>query len=38
MTTEKSHDIADRIEERIKKEFPSVADIVVHIEPETMNH
>jgi cation diffusion facilitator family transporter len=38
MTTEKSHDIADRIEERIKKEFPSVVDIVVHIEPETMNH
>ena len=28
-----AHGIADRIEERIKKEFPAVVDIVVHIEP-----
>ncbi len=34
MTTEKSHGIADRIEEMIKREFPSVVDIVVHVEPE----
>lgn len=31
---EKAHSIADNIEEKIKKEFPSIIDIVVHIEPE----
>jgi divalent metal cation (Fe/Co/Zn/Cd) transporter len=36
MSTEKSHDIADSIEEKIKKEFPSVVDIIVHIEPATI--
>jgi cation diffusion facilitator family transporter len=35
LSTEKSHGIADHIEETIKREFPSVIDIVVHIEPET---
>lgn len=34
LSTETSHGIADRIEETIKQEFPSVIDIVVHIEPE----
>lgn len=34
MSIEDSHRIADSIEEKIKKEFPSVVDIVVHIEPE----
>jgi cation diffusion facilitator family transporter len=34
ISTEKSHGIADSIEETIKREFPSVIDIVVHIEPE----
>jgi len=34
MSIEASHRIADNIEEKIKKEFPSVIDIVVHIEPE----
>lgn len=34
ISTEKSHSIADSIEEKIKKNFPSVVDIVVHIEPE----
>lgn len=34
MSIENSHRIADIIEEQIKKEFPSVVDIVVHIEPE----
>lgn len=33
ITTEESHAIADRIEDTIKKEFPSVVDIVVHMEP-----
>jgi cation diffusion facilitator family transporter len=35
MSTEKSHSIADTIEDEIKKAFPSVIDIVVHVEPET---
>jgi cation diffusion facilitator family transporter len=34
LSTEESHRIADRIEETIAKEFPSVIDIVVHVEPE----
>lgn len=34
ITTEESHAIADRIEDTIKKEFPAVVDIVVHMEPE----
>ena len=34
LSTEESHRIADRIEETIAREFPSVIDIVVHIEPE----
>jgi cation diffusion facilitator family transporter len=34
LSTEKSHEIADSIEETIKREFPSVVDIVVHVEPE----
>jgi divalent metal cation (Fe/Co/Zn/Cd) transporter len=35
---EKAHEIADNIETTIKKEFPSVVDIVVHIEPDSINH
>jgi len=35
---EKAHEIADRIENEIKKEFPSVVDIVVHIEPDSIKH
>ncbi|MEW6067892.1 MAG: cation diffusion facilitator family transporter [Nitrospirota bacterium] len=35
---EKAHEIADNIEDKIKKEFPSIVDIVVHIEPETLKH
>jgi cation diffusion facilitator family transporter len=34
LSIEKAHGIADRIEESIKKEFPAVVDIVVHVEPE----
>jgi cation diffusion facilitator family transporter len=36
LSTEQAHIIADDVEKEIKKEFPSVVDIVVHIEPETM--
>jgi cation diffusion facilitator family transporter len=35
---EKAHEIADEIENEIKKEFPSVVDIVVHIEPDSIKH
>jgi cation diffusion facilitator family transporter len=35
---EKAHEIADKIEKEIKKEFPSVVDIVVHIEPDSISH
>ena len=38
LTTEKAHEIADRIETEIKKEFPSVVDIIVHIEPDSSEH
>jgi cation diffusion facilitator family transporter len=34
MPIEKAHKIADRVEETICKEFPSVIDVVVHVEPE----
>jgi cation diffusion facilitator family transporter len=35
LSIEKAHGIADSIEERIRKEFPAVVDIVVHVEPES---
>ncbi len=38
LSTAKAHEIADNIEKEIKKEFPSVVDIVVHIEPDTLKH
>ncbi len=38
LSTENAHRIADRIEKEIRKEFPSVVDIIVHIEPETLKH
>lgn len=34
LSAEKAHDISDSVEEKIKALFPSVADIVVHIEPD----
>ncbi len=34
ISTEKAHNIALNVEKEIKKEFPSVVDIIVHIEPE----
>lgn len=37
LSTEKAHEIADNIEKEIKKEFPSVVDIVVHIEPDSLS-
>ncbi|MBM4136767.1 MAG: cation transporter [Nitrospira sp.] len=38
LTTEKAHHIADTIERVIKKEFPNVVDIIVHIEPDSLQH
>ncbi len=38
LSIERAHEIADSIEEKIKKEIPSVIDIVVHIEPKEMEH
>lgn len=34
MPIENAHEIAGHVEAKIKEEFPSVVDIVVHIEPE----
>ncbi len=34
LPTEVSHGIADRIEQAVRDAFPSVVDIVVHVEPE----
>lgn len=34
LSVAQAHDIADEVEERLKEAFPSVADIVVHIEPD----
>jgi cation diffusion facilitator family transporter len=34
LTTERAHEIADSVEKKLKKEIPSIVDIVVHIEPE----
>lgn len=34
LSTEESHGIADNVEKKIKNDFPSVVDIIVHIEPE----
>ena len=34
MTTERAHDLAHAIEDRIKKEMSEVADVVIHIEPD----
>jgi cation diffusion facilitator family transporter len=35
MSIQKAHSVSDRIEELIKKEIPTVVDVVVHIEPKT---
>lgn len=38
LSAEKAHLIADRVEKKLKKEFPSIVDIMVHIEPDTLQH
>lgn len=38
LTVEDAHDIADRVEEKLKKKIPAIKDVVVHIEPgESVN-
>lgn len=34
ISVKEGHDIAERVEKIIKKEFPDVVDVVVHVEPE----
>ncbi len=34
ISVEKAHEIAERVESAIKERFPSVVDIIVHVEPE----
>lgn len=33
LSLQEAHDIADRVEERLKKEIPAIKDVVVHLEP-----
>ena len=35
--TQEAHELAHSVEEAIKKEFPSVIDVVIHIEPYPVN-
>lgn len=37
LSIEKAHEISDNVESAVKRKFPSVVDIVVHIEPEEKN-
>lgn len=34
LSLQEAHDIADRVEERLKKEIPAIKDVVVHVEPQ----
>jgi cation diffusion facilitator family transporter len=38
MPIEKAHGIAEIVEKRLKQEFPTIVDIIVHIEPDTVKH
>ncbi len=38
MSAENAHGVAERVEKRLKKEFPSIIDIIIHIEPDTVQH
>ncbi|MCX8033906.1 MAG: cation diffusion facilitator family transporter [Thermodesulfovibrio sp.] len=37
ISVKEGHDIAERVEKTIKKEFPDVVDVVVHVEPNRKN-
>lgn len=34
MTMQDAHDVAEKVEERIKSEMPDVIDVVIHLEPQ----
>ncbi|MFN3739055.1 MAG: cation diffusion facilitator family transporter [Thermodesulfovibrionales bacterium] len=36
LSLQDAHDIADKIEERLKREMPAIKDVVVHLEPAEM--
>ena len=38
MTTRRSHNLAHQVTDEIQKEFPDVADVVVHVEPQDHEH
>ena len=38
LSAENAHRITEKVERGLKKEFPSIIDIIVHIEPETVQH
>jgi cation diffusion facilitator family transporter len=38
MPIEKAHGIAEIVEKKLKKKFPSIVDIIVHIEPDSVQH
>ncbi|MGH7410129.1 MAG: cation transporter dimerization domain-containing protein [Candidatus Methylomirabilis sp.] len=35
LTVAKAHEIAHRVEASLKERFPELADMVVHVEPDT---
>ncbi|MCX7857765.1 MAG: cation diffusion facilitator family transporter [Deltaproteobacteria bacterium] len=37
ISIEEAHEIADKIEEKIKQEMPNIKDVVVHMEPKDRN-
>ena len=38
LSAENAHRITEKVERGLKKEFPSIIDIIVHIEPESVQH
>jgi divalent metal cation (Fe/Co/Zn/Cd) transporter len=34
MTTARAHTVAHQVEETVKREFPDVVEVVVHVAPE----
>jgi cation diffusion facilitator family transporter len=36
LPTEQAHDIAETVEKRLRQSFPSIHDVIVHVEPESV--
>ena len=34
MTVKEAHDLCDGVEELVKKDYPSVKDVTIHVEPD----